>query len=88
MNGDCIFTHKGDLGDNYATITIAIGVQVIAHRVAYTMFKGKIPEGMVVDHLCGKKSCVNPLHLEAVTTEVNIQRSWDKVMERRKMGLA
>ncbi len=34
-----------------------------AHRVAYTVWKGPIPEGQVLTHLCGNLQCVNPSHL-------------------------
>lgn len=42
-----------------------------AHRVAYELFNGSIEDGLVIDHLCGNGSCVNPAHLEAVTQEEN-----------------
>jgi hypothetical protein len=45
-----------------------------AHRVAYELFVGPIPAGLVIDHLCRHRACVNPQHLEAVTQTVNIQR--------------
>ncbi len=45
-----------------------------AHRWAYEYFKGPIPEGLTIDHLCSVKACVNPEHLEAVTNEENIAR--------------
>lgn len=45
-----------------------------AHRAMYELFVGPIPEGLVVDHLCGNKLCVNPAHLEAVTDQENILR--------------
>lgn len=45
-----------------------------AHRWAYQYFKGPIPEGLELDHLCRNTSCVNPDHLEAVTHKVNILR--------------
>lgn len=45
-----------------------------AHRVSYEMHVMEIPEGLVVDHLCGNKSCVNPEHLEPVTQHENVLR--------------
>jgi hypothetical protein len=43
-----------------------------AHRVSYELHKGPIPEGLVIDHLCRVRHCVNPDHLRAVTHAVNI----------------
>jgi len=49
-----------------------------AHRVAYALTYGPIPDGKVVDHVkargCGGGPCVNPVHLEAVTQRTNILR--------------
>jgi len=45
-----------------------------AHRLIYTMLVDEIPEGLVLDHLCRNKSCVNPDHLEPVTWAENIKR--------------
>src|SRR5260370_41696979 len=46
-----------------------------AHRLAYEMLVGDIPKGMVLDHLCGVRSCINPKHLEIVTSQENNSRS-------------
>ena len=45
-----------------------------AHRAAYELFTGPIPEGMVIDHLCRNRACVNPSHLEAVMQSTNLRR--------------
>ena len=44
------------------------------HRLTYTAFKGPIPEGLDIDHLCRNKGCCNPVHLEAVTRSENTLR--------------
>lgn len=46
----------------------------LAHRVAYELFVGPIPEGLELDHLCRNHGCVNPEHLEAVTHQENTLR--------------
>jgi hypothetical protein len=44
------------------------------HRFAHEYFTGPIPEGWEADHLCKVRHCCNPLHLEAVTLQVNRKR--------------
>lgn len=42
-----------------------------AHRVAYYIIHGDIPDGMFVDHICKNRNCVEPSHLRIVTPKQN-----------------
>jgi len=55
-----------------------------AHRVAYEMLVGPIPDGLTLDHLCRNKVCVNPAHLEPVTGVENTQRGPSGEFNREK----
>jgi hypothetical protein len=45
-----------------------------AHRISYFVLVGAIPRGLQIDHLCRVRHCVNPVHLEPVTSQVNTLR--------------
>ena len=45
-----------------------------AHRISYELFKDDIPQGLVIDHLCRNRKCVNPNHLDIVTNQENCIR--------------
>ncbi len=55
-----------------------------AHRVAYEYFKGPIPPGLDLDHLCFTKVCINPDHLEPVTRSVNMKRALHVIANRQR----
>lgn len=46
----------------------------LAHRRTYLEVVGPIPDGLVLDHLCRVRNCVNPDHLEPVTQRENMRR--------------
>jgi hypothetical protein len=51
------------------------GRYIMAHRVAYEFWFGPIPTGLQLDHLCRNRACINPAHLEPVTSRENTMRS-------------
>lgn len=44
------------------------------HKLMYELLVGPVPDGLVLDHLCRVRCCINPYHLEPVTDAVNIYR--------------
>lgn len=48
-------------------------VKVCVHRYSYERSVGPIPEGMLIDHRCHNKACVEPKHLRPVTPKQNIE---------------
>lgn len=70
---ECIeWTGKPDK-DGYGRFR-ADGRTWAAHRFAYVLHYGFIPDGLQVEHRCRNRMCVNPLHLESVTQAVNLSR--------------
>jgi hypothetical protein len=56
--------------DGYGVIADA-GRTLGAHRVAFELFKRKLPPGSVLMHSCDRPSCVNPAHLSIGTKRSN-----------------
>ena len=63
-------------GSFYMGALRPVGVQrlVTAHRFAYELLVGLIPDGCDLDHLCRVRACVRPSHLEPVSHQENIRR--------------
>ena len=45
-----------------------------SYRLAYELLIDPVPDGLVLDHLCRNRKCVNPWHLEPVTNRENVLR--------------
>jgi hypothetical protein len=69
-NGDCIlwtgYLDKDGYGQFYFKQK-----NRRAHRVAYYFIHGDIQKGMVIDHTCKNRNCVNPEHLRVVSNYEN-----------------
>jgi hypothetical protein len=51
------------------------GKILYAHRVAWELTYGPIPEGMQVDHLCRNTLCVRATHLRLMTVSAHMAES-------------
>lgn len=51
------------------------GCKDSAHRAMWSQERGPVPPGMVLDHLCEVRACVNPDHLRVVRQRENVRRS-------------
>lgn len=71
LSGDCWTWQGSHYRNGYGKIGLA-GYRV--HRISYELTKGEIPKGLVIDHLCRVRNCINPSHLEAVSPKDNVLR--------------
>ena len=72
-NGCWLWT-SGTNTNGYGKFSVN-GKSITAHRYFYEFYHStRVPPGMVLDHLCMRKRCVNPAHLEIVTQQENAKR--------------
>jgi len=69
----------------YAMVRVPGRKMRVAHRIAYQMCVGPIPDGSVIDHKCRVRHCVNPDHLQAVSPRENAENI-DVTPENNKTG--
>lgn len=68
----------------YGRAHLSRNAKAPAHRVAFEAYREPIQDGLVLDHLCKNKRCVNPWHLEPVTQRENTLRGTGPTSQNAK----
>lgn len=70
QNNGCRLWTKSKNRDGYGSLGVD-KKHYLAHRLAWELEHGEIPDDMYINHLCGNRACINVDHLELVTRSEN-----------------
>lgn len=87
LQGECIVWTGRINRYGYGELTFR-GQGMTAHRAAYEVHKGAIPEGLFICHSCDNPPCVNPDHLRAGTAADNAHDKVERERSARGVGNA
>lgn len=73
-NSGCWIWLKALDSKGYGNLCVGARKFIGAHRLAYQLHTGRDCDGLDIDHRCRVRSCINPLHLEAVSHRENMLR--------------
>jgi len=72
---DCWLWTGGKFSSGYGRFSIK-GETWHAHRFAWADLGHELVDGLVLDHLCHVRHCVNPRHIRQVTARDNARNRW------------
>ena len=78
---NCIESKKSITSNGYSRIKID-GKNIQAHRWAWEIVNGKIPNDKVIDHICRNKKCIAVDHLRIVTQQENVMAGLHNIDNR------
>jgi hypothetical protein len=81
MMTTCIESKKGITTNGYSRIRIN-NKNIQAHRWAWELVNGQIPDEFVIDHICRNRKCVLPEHLRMITQQENIMAGLHNIDNR------
>jgi hypothetical protein len=75
LTADGCFIWRGAVQSRgYGSVGVGGGRTALAHRVAWELQRGPIPDGLTIDHLCHNRRCLNVDHMDLVSAPTNSAR--------------
>ncbi len=80
----CWDWHGSKFGDGYPRMNMQENGKQVGrrgHRLSFQHYNGPLIDGLVIAHKCDNKLCVNPEHLEQITSRQNLQDSHVRILK-------
>ncbi len=84
--GDCLLYMGASQSKGYSSIWVKGRGMLLAHRVAWELQNGPIPDDLTIDHVCESKRCIRVEHMQLVTREENQRLRWVRWAERKAVA--